>query len=143
MFHIVFAFPLNKRMTEYAILFVDDEPIMRRLLLRFLSPYFRVFEAESVAGAMEMLQTSHKEINIVVTDMKMPDGSGLTLIDSMAEHFSHIPVIVCTGDLSFCDFDKLIKNNKIAAVIEKPMTGEQAINTINSVLEGNGQTTES
>jgi two-component system response regulator HydG len=127
-------------MTDKTILFVDDEPIMRRLLVRSLSPYFDVLEAESVSAALIILEKFENDIGIVVTDMKMPDGDGILLVEKMFDQFSSIPIVVCTGDLSFCDFDALIGEGKIAAVIEKPMTAEQAIKTIKSVLSEDAST---
>lgn len=121
-------------MTTSAILFVDDEPIMRRLFVRALEPHFSVIAAGSAEQAIFKLKESTHQIGIIFTDIRMPDRDGISLIDQLNSEYGHIPIVVCTGDLSLFDFDSMIVNNKIMAAIEKPMTAKQAIEIANPVL---------
>ena len=61
------------------ILVVDDEPDLRTLYeLTLLREGFRVETAESLAQAFEYL--SEQRFDLVITDMRLPDGLGLELI---------------------------------------------------------------
>lgn len=64
------------------LLLVEDHPgyreVMRTALACYL-PGFEVVEAESVATALAALET--RRFDVMVTDMTLPDGSGMDLVD--------------------------------------------------------------
>jgi two-component system, NtrC family, response regulator PilR len=65
--------------TTPRLLVVDDEPDLRTLYeLTLLREGYRIDSAGSVAEALEHLQA--EGYNAVITDMKLPDGSGLALL---------------------------------------------------------------
>lgn len=69
----------NPSLSSIQILVVDDEPDLRTLYeLTLLREGYRVETAESLAQAREMLQG--REFDVVITDMRLPDGLGMELI---------------------------------------------------------------
>ena len=69
-------------LSERTVLIVDDEPQMLRLLRRFLTPYrCNVLEANAVGEALRLLSADHVMIDLLLTDMVLPDGSGTDLGD--------------------------------------------------------------
>ncbi|MDP1590982.1 MAG: response regulator [Prosthecobacter sp.] len=72
-----------------ALLLVEDHQgyreVMRTALACYL-PGFEVVEAESIATALTALET--RRFDVMVTDMTLPDGSGIDLVDQ-AGRFIH------------------------------------------------------
>jgi len=78
------------------ILIVDDDALLRRTLTRFLKREgFRVSEAADGEEAWEFLQ--EHEVDVIITDVKMPRRTGIELLESLREEQSGIPVILITG----------------------------------------------
>ena len=64
---------------KFRLLVVDDEPDLRTLYeLALLREGYEVDSAGSVAEAWEQLQV--QRFHLVVTDMRLPDGTGLDLL---------------------------------------------------------------
>jgi CheY-like chemotaxis protein len=63
------------------IIVVDDVGIVRRAAARMLSEEgYRVFEAASAVEALEVLRTARLAVDLVITDVVMPDISGVGLV---------------------------------------------------------------
>ncbi len=125
-------------MSEFSVLFVDDEPLTRRVTARLLSRHCDVFEAEGGKSALKVLETQKDEIDVIITDMQMDDMNGGDLINEIHVLYPDIPIIASTGDLSNYDFDSLIEDNKIFASIEKPWDFDDALTLIQSAVnQGN------
>jgi two-component system, NtrC family, response regulator HydG len=78
------------------ILLVDDEPNMRRILASHLrQDQHQVSEANGVEEAQHSLAAN--DFDVVITDQKMPDGDGLTVLSSAHENDPTLPVILLTA----------------------------------------------
>jgi len=78
------------------ILVVDDEPNMRRILASNLrQDQHQIWEAAGVEEAQRSLAAN--DFDVVVTDQKMPDGEGLTVLASARETDPTLPVILLTA----------------------------------------------
>lgn len=78
------------------ILLVDDEPNMRRILASNLrQDQHQIWEASGVEEAQHSLAAN--DFDVVVTDQKMPDGEGLTVLSSAHENDATLSVIVLTA----------------------------------------------
>lgn len=78
------------------ILLVDDEPNMRRILASNLRlDQHQVSEADGVEAAQHSLAAN--DFDVVITDQKMPDGEGLTVLASAQENDPTLPVIMLTA----------------------------------------------
>src|SRR5512141_1241847 len=78
------------------ILIVDDEPDLLELLeLTLLKMGLDVTRATSVAGAREQLAA--KRFDLCLTDMRMPDGSGMHVVEHIASRHLDLPVAVMTA----------------------------------------------
>ena len=78
------------------ILLVDDEASMRRILASNLRlDRHEIFEAAGVREAQQTLVAN--DFDVVITDHKMPDGEGLTVLTSAHETDSTLSVIVLTA----------------------------------------------
>ena len=78
------------------ILVVDDEPLVRSSLSEFLTLLgYTVSSVSSGQEALEMLKTY--TVNIIISDMKMPEMDGITLLRHVKGAYPDIFVILITG----------------------------------------------
>jgi DNA-binding response OmpR family regulator len=78
------------------ILFAEDEPSFRLAAYTFLSSQgYQVEVCESGRAAIEAL--SHSQFDVVILDYRMPEMTGLNVLQWMHEQKSEIPVIMLTG----------------------------------------------
>ena len=87
-------------LSKAAVLVVDDEADLRDFLCEELSEYIRaVYTASNGAEAMKMLQEKENEIDVIVSDVMMPEMNGYELCHYVKTHVevSHIPVILLTA----------------------------------------------
>ncbi len=79
-----------------SVLIVDDEPDIRELLEITLGRMSLITEtAGTLAAANELLQ--RKRFSLCLTDMRLPDGDGIHLVEYIQRQFSHMPVAVITA----------------------------------------------
>jgi len=84
---------LNKQMT---ILCVDDDHnLLEMLLVHFSTGEYKVVTADSAAAALDCL--SRTEVDIVLTDIRMPGMDGLSLAGRIHERFPTLPVLIMTA----------------------------------------------
>jgi len=82
--------------SERVILVVDDEPAQRTVLGGFLRK--RGFEVAQGASVEEALaHVSARTIDLVLTDLRMPGGGGLALLEGVRAINPEIPVVVMTA----------------------------------------------
>ena len=83
-------------MPEHVILVVDDEPAQRTVLAGFLRKRgFEVLQAPGVGEALS--QVSARLVDLVLTDLRMPDGTGLDVLNGVRKINPEIAVIVMTA----------------------------------------------
>jgi two-component system, NtrC family, response regulator PilR len=77
-------------------LIVDDEPDIRELLeLTLERMAIDVHSAENIGAAKKLLE--QKPFDLCLTDMKLPDGNGLDLVDFIQKSSMPVPVAVITA----------------------------------------------
>ncbi|TPL11743.1 response regulator [Mesorhizobium sp. B2-4-14] len=118
------------------ILIVDDDPEIRALLARYLSSQgFRVLAASNRAECETRL--SNSELDLVVLDVMLPDGSGLDICRSLQERRPRTPVILLTALKE--DVDRII-GLEIGAddYLGKPFNPRELVARIKAVLRRGG-----
>jgi DNA-binding NarL/FixJ family response regulator len=81
------------------LLFVDDHVLFREgviLLLQRIDPAVTVFESSTLGGGLRILQ-NECEIEIVLLDLALPDGSGLDGIALIRREHPDVPVVVLSA----------------------------------------------
>ncbi|MBW7990623.1 MAG: sigma-54-dependent Fis family transcriptional regulator [Planctomycetes bacterium] len=83
-------------MRQKNILVIDDDKIILDSLCEFLRlEGFRTSGAETLKGALAKLEQEY--YNLVITDVNLPDGDGLELLDIIKQNHPQTVVIVITG----------------------------------------------
>ena len=127
--------PSNKSMSSDAmchVLVVDDDPMSRSLAVRALKEIAQVFQAETGFEALHIL-TTHKEINIVMLDLRMPGQHGMETLAEIKRISPDVRVIIVSGFASDIPEDK--RNGTISRILEKPITIQQLQDAIIEVNE--------
>jgi DNA-binding response OmpR family regulator len=92
-----------------ALLIVDDDPMIRDVMLRYFSEYgFNAFPESSGKGALEWIDSHH--VDLVLLDIEMPGMDGLELLKILRKTYTPIklPVIMVTGRTSSDDFESAL-----------------------------------
>lgn len=91
------------------ILIIDDEEKLRTLLARIISlEGFEVIQANDCKSAFSKLEKS--EIDIVLCDVKLPDGNGVELSKNIKEKYPLLEIILLTAYGNIPDGVQAIKN---------------------------------
>jgi two-component system, NtrC family, nitrogen regulation response regulator NtrX len=85
-------------MKKPSILIIDDEESIRVSLEGILKKKYYVKTAENGSRAYKMLQNDHYDL--ILTDIKMNDMSGIQLLKKIKKSFSDTPVLLMTGHSS-------------------------------------------
>lgn len=111
---------------ERTVLFIDDEiKVLRSLEMGLLhEPYHKLF-ANSGKEALELL--SQNEVHVIITDMRMPDMSGLDLLRIVKEQYPHIIRMVLSGYMQVSKTLPAIEQGEIFKCINKPWRLEEEI----------------
>lgn len=116
-------------MEKRTVLFVDDEKKVLMSLKRGLmdEPYETLF-AKSGKEALEILQ--HKEVHVIVTDMRMPDIPGLELLKIVKKEYPYIIRLILSGYAELNNVLEAINQGEIFRFITKPWKLEEELKTV-------------
>jgi two-component system, NtrC family, response regulator AtoC len=107
-------------MQQVKILVADDEQNLRRVLVALLRREgHEVVQAATGIEAIEKLA----DVDVVITDLRMPGADGMEVLRSAAKHHPHVPVIMITAYGSVGQAVEAIKAGAFD-YIEKPFEQE-------------------
>ncbi len=87
---------LTKTSSKYTILVVDDEELIRNLVVTFLSRLgHSCFTA--IDGVDALNKMKENRIDVVITDVKMPNMDGITLTSEISKLYPACPIMVMTA----------------------------------------------
>lgn len=103
------------------ILVVDDEADFRRVFCDSLRDrQYAIFEAEDGVQALEVYEENKIEIDLVITDFRMPRMGGERLIQEIRKRQDYLPIIGITGHQDLSDKLKVISEGGFY-FLEKPL----------------------
>ena len=117
------------------LLLVDDEEDALLELAELLEGEgFCCFTATSVKAALQQL-TKHPDVALVITDLRMPEESGISLIKRLREHTlrQHLPVIVISGHADMDDVSDLLRL-QVLDLFRKPIYHVRLLDTLNTLF---------
>ncbi len=116
------------------IMFVDDEATFMEMAVEMLKKLgYRVTSFSESMTALKAFKARPVEFDLVITDIKMPQMSGLELVNELHTIRNDIPVVICTG---FSDrvTDKRAQELKIKGFLMKPFVMSDLSKTIRKAL---------
>jgi two-component system cell cycle sensor histidine kinase/response regulator CckA len=116
------------------ILLVEDEEGLRSLNARGLrSRGYSVIEAANGVEAMEALEEKDGAIDLVVSDVVMPEMDGPTLLKSMRGRNPNLKIIFVSGYAEDA-FEKSLPENEQFAFLPKPFTLSQLVAAVKETM---------
>ncbi len=123
---------------EMKILIVDDSSSMRRIVTKFLNnnEFHNLIEASDGVKALASIRT--ETIDLIVSDLNMPNMNGLELLRIIKEdeRTKHIPFIILTVEAIQASMNKAIHLN-VDSYIVKPISENLFIDEMIRVVSGN------
>jgi two-component system response regulator HydG len=115
------------------VLVVDDSASTLEVLKRNLAAAgYQVFTAQSVSGAIEILEQT--PLDLVITDLKMPNISGMDLVRHVRENFRDTEVMMITGYPSIGGAVEAVKTGA-EEFLAKPFTDTELLTAVERVLD--------
>ena len=105
----------------FVILYVEDDELVRETFVELLVTAERqIVAVADVAGAREALRENN--VNLLITDLNLGDGSGHDLAREALQQNPKLPVIICSGH----DSTKLVQSlGPTAHALRKPIELDQ------------------
>jgi len=119
-------------MNKGKVLIIDDEDIVRVSCQRILVP--EGYEVKSTKSAAEGLSLLARDpVDVVLTDLKMPDIDGMQVLKKVKEGWPDIEVIMITG---YQTINTAVEAIKLGAFdyIEKPFTPSAIVEAIDKAI---------
>ncbi|GAB1409134.1 sigma-54 dependent transcriptional regulator [Desulfovibrionales bacterium] len=115
------------------ILAVDDSPATLEVIARHLrGAGYTVFTCASVEEAGTFLD--EHSVDLVITDYKMPQSTGLDLIRYVRDHFKDTEIIMITGYPSIAGAVEAIRDGA-GEYLAKPFTGEELLTVVSKIVD--------
>jgi two-component system cell cycle sensor histidine kinase/response regulator CckA len=116
------------------ILLVEDEEGLRSLNARGLrSRGYSVIEASNGVEAMEVFEENNDNVDLVVSDVVMPEMDGPTLLKAMRERNPEVKIIFVSGYAEDA-FEKSLPENQQFAFLPKPFTLSQLVAAVKETM---------
>lgn len=117
------------------ILVVDDSAYVRRMIRFALAPdVYRIIEAHDGVDALKCVDANR--IDLIITDLKMPNMDGFELIRNIRSRseYEFLPIIMLSGE-SNDECRVVARDVGVSAFIIKPFVPEQISGLIQSVFK--------
>ena len=109
------------------VLIVDDEADFRRLVKEAL-PSFIVVEAGDGKEALELVQ--EEELDLVITDIRMPNMDGFGLLDNLRSQYPQLPVLAVSG---YLEADEA-RERDFDGFVDKPISLQQLRDLVEQIV---------
>ena len=114
------------------LLYVDDEESLRMLVKSHLT--LEGFDVETASGGHEAVALIRKQkFDLILLDLRMPEGDGFEVLRFLNEQGTHIPVIVLTGVDDVSIAGECVKLGA-ADYLTKPYNFHEVIDSVERVL---------
>ena len=120
------------------LLLVDDDPVVIGMGKDMLcSLGYRVTICGQPTEALNLL-IERNDIDLLITDLSMPEMTGVELATALRQRKNDIPIVLCTGNVDLLDPSRLA-DGTIDQLLQKPFTIEDLSIVIRQALESSPQ----
>ncbi len=118
---------------DYTLLYLEDEEIVRKNYVNYLSRYFEtIYEASSAEEASKIYK-EHK-IDIMIIDINLPQKDGVTFLKEIREFDHNVKAIMLTAK---SDIDTLLNATelKLTKYLVKPISRDELKSALDIAIE--------
>jgi response regulator RpfG family c-di-GMP phosphodiesterase len=119
---------------DITILYVDDEPVNLAVFDINFNKKYTVITASSGKEGLSILR-SNNSINIVISDMRMPEMDGLEFIRTAKKEFSNIIYFILTGFDITKEISEALTTKLIQRYFRKPFVSSEIEHAINTAID--------
>ncbi len=124
----------NKSVTSMTVLCVDDEPNILKSLHRLLAEQgFQLLLAQSGAEALQQLANRH--VDLVLSDMKMPQMSGAEFLTEVARLYPTTYRIILSGYADMASTLAAVNQGQIHRYLQKPWHQQDLLTAVHDGLD--------
>jgi C4-dicarboxylate-specific signal transduction histidine kinase len=122
-------------LNDLVVMYVEDEQTVRDVVESVLGRLFKQFyTAKDGREGLELFRQNSDEIQMVITDINMPNLNGLDMCTQIKQINENIPIIITTAHNEKEFLHNAIKIG-VSAFVTKPMDMKFLLDTINSVAK--------
>lgn len=118
---------------DIKIMAIDDDPVTCSILARILTRYGCAYEIIR-SGSEAMQKIGSEKYDLLITDLKMPDVDGMTILKESKKAHPDVPVVMITG---FSTVESAVEAMKSGAYdyVRKPIDHDELLLIIERSLE--------
>ncbi|MGA2434934.1 MAG: response regulator [Bryobacteraceae bacterium] len=121
------------------ILVVDDEPMALKLVQTILERRgFAVLTAPGPKQAIEVFESRHDDIDLLIADIVMPEMKGTSLAAQLVKLNPELPVLFVSGFVTGHEIDQAAGIGQFA-FIRKPFRPATLVQAVQKMLTGTGE----
>lgn len=125
----------SDRQRRAIVMIVDDDENLRMLLARMLVR--NGYEAITAIHGLDALRClCSKAVDLVVTNMLMPEMDGAELLRTLRIEHPSLPVIAMSGAEDWKEYLRFAANLGAKAALQKPISEQQLLGRVREVLDG-------
>ena len=125
---------MNETSQAPTLLLVDDEPGILSALRRLFRPQgYRILTADSGAAGLAILEG--EAVNLVISDMRMPEMDGATFLKQVRERWPQTKRILLTGYADITSTVSAINEGEIYRYIAKPWDDKEMLAVVREACE--------
>lgn len=116
-----------------SILIVEDDITYGMMLKTWLGKKgFQVSSVSSISRAQKHIEA--ETVDLILSDLRLPDRDGIDLLKWLGEHSLHIPLIIMTG---YADIQSAVQAIKLGACdyIAKPVNPDELLKKMDEALK--------
>ncbi len=118
-----------------SILLVDDESAVLGMMTIMVTKLgFKIQALSSPRQALELFQQNPERFDLLITDLTMPEMTGIELAEEMHKSAPQLPVILMTGYEKDLEPTSFFGEYGICQLLKKPVTMTQMATAINEVI---------
>ena len=116
------------------LLVIDDDPGMRAMLHEILQlPGYDVILAANGKEGLELFRS--RKVDLVITDLYMPEKEGLETIKEIHRDSPEVPIIAMSGKQGGTSLLPAARHFGAARIIEKPFNPQDLVTAVEEVLK--------
>ena len=119
--------------TPRTVLIVDDSEAIRTLVIAILRHEgYTVYEADSGISALAEWERHKTEINLVLSDVVMPNMDGLTLAQHLRKQVPKLPIVLLSSHIN--EDTQWVTEEANFSFLPKPFESNQLLQTVRAII---------